>query len=71
MAAANAERNASFVRYELAQLRAHLGQCVVALSPLHRFGCVVEVLDGFLAPRFVSLLAVMTTLGVVGAAVSS
>jgi hypothetical protein len=68
---ADAERNAWFVRNELAQLRAHLGQCVLALGPLHRFGCVVEALDAFLLPRFVSVVAVVTAMVVVVAALSN
>lgn len=68
---ANAERKARFVQYELAQLRVHLGQCVVALGPLHRLGCVVEALDAFLAPRFVSVVAVVTAMVVVGVSLAS
>ncbi len=38
----------------------HFRQCAFALGPLHRFHCAAEALDDFLAPRFVTLLAVMT-----------
>lgn len=57
-------------RYDSAQLRAHFRQCVFALGPLHRLRCIAESLDAFLAPRFVSVLAVMTTVVVVGASLS-
>jgi hypothetical protein len=49
-------------------LNDHLRQCVFALGPLHRTRCAVEALDAFLAPRFVSLLLVMTALVLVGVA---
>ena len=57
-------------RYESAQLHAHFRQCVFALGPLHRLRCIAEALDAFLAPRFVSVLTVMTALVVVGASLS-
>ena len=44
------------------RLNDHLRQCVCALGPMHRARCAVESLDAFLAPRFVSLLLVMTVL---------
>lgn len=57
-------------RYDSAQLRAHFRQCVFALGPLHRLRCIAEGLDAFLAPRFVSVLTVMTTVVVVGVSLS-
>jgi len=57
-------------RYDAAQLRAHFKQCVFALGPLHRVRCIAEALDAFLAPRFVSVLTVVTTVVVVGASLS-
>ena len=61
-------------RYDVAQLsaqlRAHFKQCSRALGPLHRLHCHVEALDAFLAPRFVSVLTVMTAAVVVGASLS-
>ncbi len=43
-------------------LRQHLRQCAAARGRLHRVRCVVESFDAFLAPRFVTLLGVMTVL---------
>jgi hypothetical protein len=54
-------------RNDAAQLRAHFKQCAFALGRLHRLRCMGEALDAFLAPRFVSVLTVMTTVVVVGA----
>ena len=58
-------------RHEAAQLRAHFRQCAFALGPLHRVRCLAEALDAFLAPRFISVLTVMTTVVVVGASLSA
>ena len=62
-------------RYDVAQLsaqlHAHFEQCSCARGPLHRLRCVAEALDDFLAPRFVSVLTVMTTVVVVGASFST
>ncbi|WP_439536668.1 hypothetical protein [Methyloversatilis sp.] len=44
------------------RLNDHLSQCVVALGPMHRMRCAAEAVDAFLAPRFVSLLLVMSAL---------
>jgi hypothetical protein len=54
-----------------AQLRAHFKQCSLALGPVHRLRCFAEALDAFLAPRFVSVLTVVTTVVVVGASFST
>jgi hypothetical protein len=53
-----------------AQLRAHVRQCTFALGPLHRLRCIAEALDAFLAPRFVSVLTMMTMVAVIGASFS-
>ena len=41
------------------QLGDHFRQCAFALSPLHRLRCMAEALNAFLAPRFVTTLAVL------------
>ena len=42
---------------DMALLHDHLRRCANSLSPLHRLQCVVESVDAFLAPRFVTTLA--------------
>ncbi|RZT97757.1 hypothetical protein [Rivibacter subsaxonicus] len=42
---------------ELSLLRDHLLCCAQARSPLHRLRCVAESIDDFMAPRFVTTLA--------------
>jgi hypothetical protein len=49
------------------RLNDHLRQCAFALGPLHRAQCAAEAVDDFLAPRFVSLLLLMTALVLAGA----
>jgi hypothetical protein len=43
--------------HELALLKHHMLACAQARSPLHWLRCVGEVIDEFLAPRFVTTLA--------------
>jgi hypothetical protein len=50
--------------YDQAQLRAHVNQCVLALGRFNRLRCIAEALNAFLAPRFISVLAVLTAFGV-------
>ena len=40
----------------------HLQQCAQARGRMHRLRCVVEVIDGIVAPRFVTTLSVTTAL---------
>ena len=40
----------------------HLQQCADARGRLHRLRCVVEAIDGLVAPRFVTTLGVTTLL---------
>ena len=47
-------------RVEPTALRDHLLECIGARSPLHRLHCLAEALDAFLAPRFVTTLALVT-----------
>ena len=69
---ANAERDWQFDSngYDEAQLRAHVIQCGFALGRLHHVRCIVEGLDAFLAPRFYSVLAVVTALIGMGASLA-
>lgn len=46
----------------------HFRQCAFARGRLHRLACAIEALDAFLAPRFVTTLALLTVLVMVGAA---
>ncbi len=50
------------VRPDLGDLRHHLQECARARGRLHRLRCAVEALDAFLAPRFVTALAVVATI---------
>jgi hypothetical protein len=59
-------RNCHPVSPDPTRLNDHLSQCAVALGPMHRLRCAAEVVDAFLAPRFVSLLLVMSALLVTG-----
>lgn len=43
--------------HELSLLRDHMLACAQARSPLHSLRCMGEALDDFLAPRFVTTLA--------------
>jgi len=52
--------------HELTLLSDHLLCCAQARSPLHRLRCVAESIDDFLAPRFVTTLA-LTMLVLAGA----
>jgi hypothetical protein len=58
-------------RHDAAQLRAHFRQCAFALGRLHRLRCMGEALDAFLAPRFVSVLTVMTAVVFLGALIQA
>ena len=53
--------------HELALLRDHMLSCARSRGPLHRLQCVTESIDAFLAPRFVTTLA-LTLAVLVGAA---
>jgi len=44
-------------RHEPGLLREHMLRCTDALGPLHRLQCLAESVDAFLAPRFVTTLA--------------
>lgn len=48
----------------------HLRQCAQARGRLHTLRCGLEALDGFLSPRFVSLIAAATALSAVLAVVA-
>ena len=52
--------------HDLALLRDHMLRCAIARGPLHWLQCIAESVDAFLAPRFVTTLAL--TLVVLGAA---
>lgn len=43
-------------------LNLHVQQCADARGRLHRLRCVVEAIDGLVAPRFVTTLGVTTLL---------
>ena len=43
--------------HELTLLRDHMLRCATARGPLHRLRCAAEAVDTFLAPRFVTTLA--------------
>jgi hypothetical protein len=43
--------------HELSLLRDHMMYCAQTRSPLHRMRCVAEAVDDFMAPRFVTTLA--------------
>lgn len=47
-------------------LRDHVQQCAFARGPLHGLWCTIEALDVFLAPRFVTTLAVLTVVLLAG-----
>jgi hypothetical protein len=49
-----------FDRLDATRLADHFRQCRFARGPLHRLRCVAEALDAFLAPRFVTTLALLT-----------
>lgn len=53
-------------RYEIALLREHMLRCAVARGSLHRLHCIAESIHAFLAPRFVTTLA-MTLIVIAGA----
>ena len=38
----------------------HFRQCAFARGPMHRLHCAAEAVDAFLAPRFVTTLALLT-----------
>jgi hypothetical protein len=44
------------------RLGQHIRQCAFDRGPLHRLRCVAEALNAFFAPRFVTTLALLTTL---------
>jgi hypothetical protein len=46
--------------FDPTRLGQHIRQCAFARGPLHRLRCVAEALDAFLAPRFVTTLALLT-----------
>ena len=50
--------------HDRAQLRAHVSQCALALGRFNRLRCIAEAVDAFLAPRFVSVLAAVTVVGI-------
>jgi hypothetical protein len=58
-----------FDRLDSTRLADHFRECHrFARGPLHRLRCVAEALDAFLAPRFVTTLALlMTVVVLVGA----
>jgi hypothetical protein len=49
-----------FDRLDPTRLSDHFRQCRFARGPLHRLRCMAEALDAFLAPRFVTTLALLT-----------
>jgi hypothetical protein len=53
---------------DLSALRHHAHECARARGSLHRLRCAVEALDGFLAPRFVTALGVLTLFVIAGMA---
>ena len=55
-----------FNRTDPTHLSEHFQQCVTARGRLHRLRCVAESLDAFLAPRFVTTLALLTLLMIAG-----
>ncbi|MEP6558941.1 MAG: hypothetical protein ABJB17_10695 [Burkholderiales bacterium] len=59
---------ASLPTVDHSDLCQHLQQCADARGRLHRLRCTVEVLDAFLAPRFVTMLGAMTLLVLAGLA---
>lgn len=47
-------------RLDQARLDEHFQQCGAALGPWHRCQCLVEAVDGFLAPRLVTTLVLLS-----------
>jgi len=54
---------------ELSLLREHMRRCAHARSPLHPLHCAAEAIDAFLAPRFVTTLA-LTLVIIAGASLA-
>lgn len=52
-------------RLDPTRLDDHFRQCATACGPWHRLHCIVESLDGLMAPRFVTTL-VLTVLVIIG-----
>ncbi len=46
----------------------HVRQCACARGPMHRLQCAAEAADAFFAPRFVTTLALLTVIVVLGLA---
>lgn len=53
------------VQHPASSLSEHARQCMLACGPMHRVHCAAEAVDGFLARRFVTTLAVTTVLAAV------
>jgi hypothetical protein len=53
-------------RHEIALLHEHMLRCALARGPLHRLHCFAESVHAFLAPRFVTTLA-LTLIVIAGA----
>lgn len=50
---------ATFTTFDPTRLADHARQCVLARGRWHRLRCVVEATDAFIAPRFVTTLALL------------
>ena len=48
--------------FDPARLCEHLHQCTHAQGRLHRLHCLVDAVTGFVAPRLVTAVAVLTVL---------
>jgi hypothetical protein len=63
--------NATSDRADRSDLRHHLHECARARGRLHRLRCAAEAIDAFLAPRFVTALAMVTTIVLAGLVLST